>query len=173
MAWRVDPKQTKIEFLVRHLMVTNTRGRFLAFDGTLDMNEENPQASSVEGTVEIASLDTGISMRNRSLMAARSFDAEQFPTMTFASTEVGEFHGDRFELEGNLTIKGITRPVVLNIHNKGHVPSEDGQRRYAFGATFVVSRADFDIRFMAIMDIGGLFVADEIHVELELVFIHE
>lgn len=173
MTWKVDPKRSSIEFLVEHLRVTTVRGRFESFEGMLEMVEEDPQASSVAGTVEVASLKTGISMRDSNLRSAGRFDAGRFATIGFRSTRVGDFEGDTFKVYGDLTIKDITRPVVFDIVNKGEMPAEEGKRRWAFGASIMLNRKDFDIKWNPLMEAGGLLVSDEIKGELELQFVQE
>jgi len=173
MAWKVDPNQSKIEFLVTHLKVTTVRGRFESLEGTLDMNEEDPQASTVQGTVDSASVKTGISLRDNSLRAPGRFDAQRFPKISFRSTRIGPFEGNRFQVFGDLTIKDITRPVVFDIVNKGEVQAGEGERRWAFGATIVVNRKDFDIKWNPLMEVGGMFVNDEIKGELEMLMVQE
>ena len=173
MAWKVDPESSKMEFLVKHLRVTTVRGRFESFEGMLEMLEEAPQASSVAGTVDVASIKTGISLRDGNLRGAGRFDAGRFPKMSFQSTRIGEFEGDNFQVYGDLTIKDINRPVVFYIVNKGEMPAKDGKRRWAFDASIVVNRKDFDIKWNAFFETGGLFVGDEIKGELELQFVQE
>jgi polyisoprenoid-binding protein YceI len=170
MAWKVDPDKSKIEFLVKHVQVTTVRGRFKSFEGTLDMNEADPPASSVEGWVDTASIETGIGPRDNSLRSPGRFNVQQYPKMTFKSTRVGDFEGDTFKVYGDLTIKDITRPIVIDILNKGEVPTSGDERRWAFGATFEVNRKDFDIKWNFLMD---LLVADEIKGDLDLEFVQE
>jgi polyisoprenoid-binding protein YceI len=170
MAWKVDPDRSKIEFLVKHLQVTTVRGRFESFGGTLDMNEEDPPASSVEGWVDTASIGTGIGPRDSDLRRPGRFSVKQYPKMTFKSTRVGDFEGDTFKVYGDLTIKDITRPIVIDIVNKGEVPISRDERRWAFGATFEVNRKDFDIQWNVLMD---LLVGEEIRGDLDLEFVQE
>jgi polyisoprenoid-binding protein YceI len=173
MAWKVDPEGSKIEFVAKHFRVTTVRGRFELFEGTLEMFEENPQASSVAGTVDTASIKTGISMRDSNLRGAGRFDAGRFPKMSFQSTRIGEFEGDNFQVYGDLTIKDITRPVVFDVVNKGEMPAKGGARRWVFGGSIVVNRKDFDITWNAFFETGSLFVADEIRGEFEIQFVQE
>lgn len=173
MAWKVDPNQSKIEFLVRHLKLTTVRGRFTSFEGTLHMDEETPPSSYVEGTVDAASVETGIGMRDNSLKAARRFDAARFPKIRFRSTSVGPFEGNRFKVHGDLTIRDITRPVVFDVVDKGELPGSGGRRFHAFDATVVVNRKDFDLKWNPLMELGGLFVADEIKGVLEITVAEE
>ncbi len=173
MAWKVDPKQSKIEFLVQHLKLATVRGRFTQFEGTLQMNEEDPPSSYVEGTIDVASIGTGIGMRDNDLKSRRRFDAKSYPKMSFRSTRVGPFDGNRFQVHGDLTIKDITRPVVFDLVDKGDLPPAGGQRRHAFDATLVVNRKDFDLTWSPLMELGGLLVGEKIDGVLEIVLLEE
>lgn len=173
MAWKVDPEQSKIEFLVKHLKLTTVRGRFTEFEGTLQMDEENPPSSHVEGTVDVASVKTGIGLRDSSLKAPGRFDAKRHPKMSFRSTRVGPFEGNRFQVHGDLTIRDITRPVVFHVVDKGELPAVGGKRRHAFDATIVVSRYDFDLKWNPLMELGGLFVGENVNGVLEIVLLKE
>jgi polyisoprenoid-binding protein YceI len=173
MAWKVDSKQSKIEFLVTHLRLTTVRGRFTQFEGTLHMDEENPTSSDVEGTVDVASVKTGIGLRDSSLRAAGFFDVKRFPKMSFRSTRVGPFDGNRFQVHGDLTIRDITRPVVFDVVDKGEMSAVGGQRRHAFDAALVLNRKDFDLKWNPLMEFGGLLVADKINAVLEIVLLEE
>jgi polyisoprenoid-binding protein YceI len=162
MAWRVDLDRSSIEFLARHLLVTTVRGRFESFEGFIDINEADPQASYAEGSVDAASIRTGISIRDGSLKAPGRFDVKHYPQMTFRSTRIGPFQKGHFDVEGDLTIKDITNPVVFHAIDKGELKGPDGKRRWAFEGTITIDRKEFDIKWMPLMELGGLFVADEI-----------
>jgi polyisoprenoid-binding protein YceI len=162
MAWKVDLDRSTIEFLARHLLVTTVRGRFESFEGFIDINEADPQASHAEGSADLASVQTGISLRDNSLKGKGRFYVERYPKMTFRSTRIGPFQDGRFDVEGDLTIKDITKPVVFHAIDKGAFKGPDGKRRWAFEATVTIDRKEFDIKWMPLMELGGLFVADEI-----------
>jgi polyisoprenoid-binding protein YceI len=168
MAWKLVPEQSKVEFVVGHFKITTERGRFESFEGTLDMNEKDPLASSIEGTVDISSLKTGISMRDKNVMGR--FRVKSFPRMSFRSTQVADWTDDSFTVHGDLTIKDITRPVVFNIANKGEQPAQDGKRTWAFGAELDIKRKDYDIEWVFFMD---WMVGEEVHGELDLLFVQE
>jgi polyisoprenoid-binding protein YceI len=168
MAWKLDPEQSKVEFVVDHFKITTQRGRFESFEGTLDMNEEDPLASSVEGTIEVASLKTGIWLRDNNVVGR--FEGKRYPKMSFRSTGVADWTDDSFKVHGDLTIKDITHPVVFDIANKGEQPAQDGKRTWAFGARMNVVRKDYDIEWIFFMD---WMVGDEITGELELLFVQE
>jgi polyisoprenoid-binding protein YceI len=171
MVWKVDPQRSKIEFIVRHFLVTKVRGQFRSFEGEIDMNEAYPQASVVGGTVDVATIHTGISLRDKSLRAAGFFNVKQYPRMSFRSTRVGTFFGDTFKVYGELTIKNITREVVFEAVNKGELPAGDGKRRRAFAGTIELNRRDFDLKWNPLVEIGGILVGPMIRgvVEIEVV----
>jgi polyisoprenoid-binding protein YceI len=176
MPWKVDPANSEIAFDVRHLRITNVRGRFHTFEGVLDMNEDDPPASTVQGTVDTASLKTGIGLRDGNLRGPGRFDVKRFPKMSFTSTKVGPWDGNRFKVHGNLTIKDITRPVVFDVVDKGElspVKGQPAQRRHAFEAKIQVNRKDFGIKWNPLMELGGLLVADEIHGTLKMTMVKE
>jgi polyisoprenoid-binding protein YceI len=176
MPWKVDPDNSEIIFDVKHLRLAKVRGRFHTFEGTLDMNEEDPPASAVEGTVDTASLKTGIGPRDSNLRSAGRFDSKRFPKMSFKSTKVGPFEGNRFKVHGNLTIKDITMPVVFDVVDKGELSPVKGQparRRRAFEASIQLNRKDFDIRWNPLMELGTILVAEEINGTLRMTMIKD
>lgn len=173
MAWKVDPDQSSIEFLVTHLKVTTVRGRFESFEGTLAMDEGDPQASSVEGSVDVASVVTGVSPRDANLRSAGFFDANGFPKMSFRSTRIGPLEGDNFKVHGELTIKDVTREVVFDVVNKGEMPGENGNRRWAFSTSIALNRKDFGLKWNPLMELGGLFVEDDVAGTAEIQVVEE
>src|SRR5437868_4273658 len=116
--WTIDPSHTLVEFTARHLMVTKVRGRFPAVDGAITI-AENPLDSHVEVTIDVASISTGDEKRDGHLKSADFFDIEKYPTITFRSTAVRPTGKDRFEVDGDLTIREVTRPVTLELEYLG------------------------------------------------------
>lgn len=173
MPWKVDLESSSVGFSIRHLKVSTVRGRFEGFEGTLVMDEENPQASSVEGSVDVASVTTGFSPRDSNLRSAGFFDVQRFPKMTFRSTRVGPFQEDNFKVYGELTIRDVTREVEFDVVNKGELPSREGRRSWGFGASIALNRKDFGLEWNPLMELGGLFVADEVAGSLEIQFQEE
>ncbi len=173
MSWKVDPDQSSIEFLVTHLKVTSVRGRFESFEGTLEMDEENPQASSVEGSVDVASVKTGFSPRDSNLRSAGFFDAKAFPKMRFRSTQIGPLEGDQLKVYGELTIRDVTRDVVFDVVSKGELPQAGGKRRWAFSASIALNRKDFGLKWNPLMELGGLLVADDVNGRAEIQVVEE
>lgn len=168
MAWKVDATQSKIEFSVRHFKVTTVRGHFGSFEGTVTIDEENPQASSVEGTVNVNTLSTGISPRDANLRSAAFFDAKRFPRMSFRSTRLGDMEGKSFKVYGEMTIRDVTREVVFDAVDKGDMPAIQGKRRRAFGASIVLNRKDFDLEWNPLIETAGIAVSDEVRGTMEI-----
>lgn len=168
MPWKVDPNLSTVEFLVKHLQVTTVRGRFTEFEGMLHMDEENPQESQVAGSIDVASVKTGIGLRDASVRGGGFFNAKQHPQMSFRSTKIGPFEGDRFDVHGELTIRDVTRPVVFEVVDKGDLPAVDGRRRHAFDATLVLSREEFNLKFPPIQEMFGLLVGDRVEALLDI-----
>ena len=173
MPWRVDPANSSIEFSIQHLKVSTVHGRFESFGGTLVMDEENPQSSSVEGSVDVVSVKTGISPRDNSLRSAGFFDVGRFPNMMFRSTRIGSLEGDALKVYGELTIRDVTREVEFDVTNKGQLPAEGAQRRWGFSASIALNRKDFGLQWNALMELGGLLVADDVSGSLEIQFVEE
>ncbi len=176
MPWKVDPANSEVRFLVKHFRLTTVKGRFKTFDGTLDMNEEDPQASTVEGTIDTATISTGIRPRDADLRRRGRFNVRDFPKMSFQSTRIGPFEGNRFKVYGNLTIKGITKPVVFDVEDMGELSPVKGQparRRHAFEARTQVNRKDFDIKWFPLAEIGSIPVGEHIDVICKIQFIKD
>jgi polyisoprenoid-binding protein YceI len=162
MAWKVDRDNSKIAFTVKHLRLTTVRGHFLRFAGFIHIDEENPQASLVEGTVDVASVKTGIGPRDQSLRAPGFFDVGRFPRMTFRSTRIGPFEGNRFPVYGELTIRDVTRDETFQVIDKGELPPEGSRRRWAFEASITLNRKDYGLKWNPLLELGGLLVGDEV-----------
>jgi polyisoprenoid-binding protein YceI len=148
----------------------------LSFEGTLTMDEQNPQASSVEGSVQVSSVNTGLSIRDSNLRAGGFlgfFDVKRYPKMSFRSTRIGPMEGKNFKVYGDMTIKGASRPMVFDVVNKGELPAVQGKRRWAFGATITVLRKDFGLRWNPILEIGELFVRNVVKGNLEIQVVEE
>ncbi len=173
MPWKVDLDSSSVGFSARHLRVSTVRGRFESFEGVLEMDESNPPASAVQGSVDVASVRTGVSPRDNSLRSAGFFDVGRFPKITFRSTRVGPFDEDNFQVHGELTIRDVTREVVFDVVNKGELPAREGQRRWGFGATVAIDRKAFGLKWGALMELGGLLVADEVAGTLDIQFVEE
>jgi polyisoprenoid-binding protein YceI len=165
--WTIDVAHSEVGFSVRHLMVSKVRGRFTDFGGELVLGAD-PTDSSVEATIQLASIDTASSDRDAHIRSADFFDVEQFPTMTYRSTGVRR-DGNRFLVDGELSLHGVTKAVPLALEVNGfqaHTPF--GDSRVGFSATTEVNRDDFGISFNAALESGGVMLANKIQVSLEI-----
>ena len=162
----LDVSHSTVGFHVRHLMVSKTRGRFTGFTGTVTIADD-PLASSVEVTIDAASVTTGDDKRDEHLRSADFFDVERFPEITFRSTRVADHHGDRFRLEGDLTVHGVTKPVVLDAVLEGIATSPWGTEAVGFSASTEIDREAFGLTWNQNLETGGLLVGKVVKVEIE------
>ena len=165
--WVIDRSHSSVEFVARHLVVSKVKGRFSEFDGTIKVDPIDPLASTVETAIQVASIDTGDEQRDAHLRAADFFDAEQFPTITFRSTGLRQDGGD-FEVAGDLTIRGVTKPVTLTLEYNGSSPDPWGGQRAGFSAETEVNRRDYGLNFDVKLDTGGALVGEKIKIHLEV-----
>jgi polyisoprenoid-binding protein YceI len=165
--WDFDPPHTYVGFVVRHLVVTKVRGRFEDVEGHI-VTAENPLDSSVEVSVDLHSVNTNNEMRDNHLRSADFFDVEKFPTLTFKSRRVDQIKGDTFKLVGDLTIKDVTREVVLDVTSNGFEKDPWGGERTGFSARTAISRKDFGLLWNQILETGGLAVGDDVKITLDV-----
>ena len=169
--WKLDASHTSVSFSVRHMMITNVRGEFQKLDGDVVFDPRQPDASKVRASIETASVSTREEKRDAHLRSADFFDAENHPAMTFESRRVRKTSGG-YEILGDLTIRGTTRPVTLAVSDvtAEHVDPW-GQRRIGAAATTTIRRSEFGMTWNTALEAGGLLVGDEvkIHVEASLV----
>jgi polyisoprenoid-binding protein YceI len=162
----LDVSHSTVGFHVRHLMVSKTRGRFTGFTGTVTVADD-PLASSVEVTIDAASVTTGDAKRDDHLRSPDFFDVEQFPEITFRSTRVADHKGDRFRLEGDLTVHGVTNPVVLDAVIEGIATSPWGTEAVGFSASTEIDREAFGLTWNQSLETGGVLVGKTVKVEIE------
>ena len=164
--WTIDPSHSEVGFSVRHLMVSKVKGTFESFTGTLTIGE-NPLDSSVAADADLSSINTRDAQRDGHLRSADFFEVETHPTLTFRSTGVKENGGD-FVVLGDLTIKGTTLPVELDLEFNGTHPDPWGGTRAGFSAETEISRKQFGVDFEVPMDGPGVVVGDKVKVYLEV-----
>ena len=167
MALKIDKEHTTIGFSVRHLF-TRVRGRFKQFEGTVNFNEKKPGASSVDATIQAASIDTDVEARDKDLRSERFFDVETHPTITFKTRSVTPASGNRFEIKGALTMHGVKKEVVLDAEYLGKGKDPWGNERYGFHAATTVNRKDFGMQWNEVLETGGVLVGDEIEITLDV-----
>jgi polyisoprenoid-binding protein YceI len=166
--WNIDPSHSTIAFSVRHMVVSKTRGRFNKWSGKLRFDAENPAASSVEVDIDPASLDTGDAQRDAHLRSPDFFDVEKHPTASFRSSKVEVAGEDRYRVTGNLTVHGITQPVVLDVTYEGSGKDPWGGERAGFSATTTIDRKHFGLEWNKALETGGLLVGEKVELNLEI-----
>ncbi|MBK9178839.1 MAG: YceI family protein [Acidimicrobiales bacterium] len=165
--WAIDPSHSTVGFVVRHLMVGRTRGRFGAFDGVVTVAED-PTASSVEVTIDAASIDTRDETRDGHLRSPDFFDVERHPSLTFESTGVVPVGAGRWSVTGTLTIRGEARPVTLDVEYEGTEVDPWGNQRAAFTARTEVDREAWGLTWNQALETGGVLVGKKARIELEV-----
>jgi polyisoprenoid-binding protein YceI len=164
--WNIDAVHSEVGFSVRHMMVSKVRGRFTAFSGQI-VTGTDPTASSVTAEIELASINTGNEQRDEHIRSADFFEVETYPTMTYRSTGVRAEDGE-YIVDGELTLKGVTKNVSLNLELNGFGPDPYGGTRAGFTATGEISRSEFNVSFNAPMANGGVVVSDKVTLHLEI-----
>ena len=164
--WTIDPVHSEIGFSVRHMMVSKVRGRFNTFSGEI-VTAEDPRASTVTAEIDLKSINTGNEQRDGHIQSADFFEVETYPTMTYKSTGVRVEDGE-YVLDGDLTLKGVTKNVPLHLELNGFGPDPYGGTRAGFTATGEINRRDFNVNFSAPMANGGAVLSDKISLHLEI-----
>lgn len=170
--WNIDPVHSVVEFKVKHMMISNVKGHFSSVAGILSLDEARPENSSVQASIEVASINTRDAQRDGHLKSVDFFDAEKFPTINFKSTSVKPTGQASGTVEGDLTIHGVTRKVVLDVEGPT-VPGKDpwGNTRVGVTASTKISRKDFGLTWNAALETGGVLVGDEVTITLDVQFV--
>lgn len=165
--YAIDPAHSTIGFVARHAMVTKTRGKLDEFEGTITV-AENIADSKAEATIKAASINTGNEDRDAHVRGDDFFSVEQYPELTFSATSFDVDETGNGTVTGDLTIKGTTKPVTLNVEAEGLAEDPFGNTRFGFEAATKINRTDFGIDFNAPLKTGGVLVSEEIKIELEI-----
>jgi len=165
--YAIDKGHTTIEFVGRHLMITKVRGRFTGFDGQLVVGD-SPEDSSVEVTIDTASVDTSDEKRDGHLRSGDFLDVENYPTMTFRSSRVELGRGGAAKVTGDLTIKDVTRPVTLDVEFDGAQADPWGGQRLGFSASAEIDREDWGLTWNVALETGGVLVGKKIRLEFNV-----
>jgi polyisoprenoid-binding protein YceI len=166
-AWAIDPSHTLVELAVRHMMIANVKGRFTDVSGTIETDGDDPTTARIDVTIAAASIDTREEKRDAHLKSADFLDVESFPEITFRSTNVDRTGQDTLEARGDLTIHGVTKPVVLLITENGRGRDPWGGERAGFSATAQISRKDFGLEWNVALETGGVLVGDKVRISIE------
>jgi polyisoprenoid-binding protein YceI len=164
--WKIDPSHTNVEFSAKHMMFTTVKGRFADVDGTVTLAGTAPAAASVDVTMKAASIDTRTEQRDQHLRSADFLNVERFPEMTFKSTKV-EGSNEQFVLTGDLTIRGTTRPVSLDVSFEGSGKDPWGGERLGFSASGKIDRRDFGLVWNQALEAGGVLVSNDVKIHID------
>jgi polyisoprenoid-binding protein YceI len=166
-SYNIDSAHTAANFTVRHMMVTNVRGGFEKVSGTLNFDPANPATSSVDVTIDVASINTGVADRDNHLRSADFFEAEKYPAITFKSTKVEPTGDNTAKVTGDLTIRDVTKSVVLDVEFLGQTASPFGDTRIGFEASTAVNREDFGLTWNVALEAGGVLVGKDIKISID------
>ena len=167
-SWSFDPAHSEIGFVVRHMVVSKVRGKFASWDGSLTFDPDNLAASKTEATIDVKSIDTGVSDRDDHLRSADFFDADNHPHITFESKRVEPKGEGAFRLVGDLTIRGTTQEIALDGEFLGKAKDPWGNIRAGFTAKASISRKSFGLTWNQALESGGVLVGDKVQIELDV-----
>ena len=174
--WQLDPAHSSVEFSVKHMMMTTVRGRFKDVKATLTGDRDHPELAGIEGTIDVASIDTGVADRDAHLRGPDFFDAERFPQITFRSTRVENpprQEGDRFRVVGDLVIRDSSMEVVLDCEYQGRGTDPWGKTRAGFSFRTEIDRREWGLKWNQAIETGGVLVANKLRIEAEVQFVKQ
>jgi polyisoprenoid-binding protein YceI len=167
--WQIDPAHSSVEFTVRHMMISNVKGQFEKTTGTITTNGSDPASATIDATIDAASVDTRVEKRDAHLKSPDFLDVAKYPTITFKSTKVEAAGAGKFRVTGDLTLHGVTKPVVLDVETAGP-PIRDpmGNTRAGASATTKINRSDFGLKWNKALEAGGVVVGDEVAISIDV-----
>ena len=168
MAWKIDTVHSHVSFSVKHMMVTTVRGKFNSYRGSVRLDPKDFTRSSFEGEIDVASIDTGNADRDNHLRTNDFFDAADHPKITFKSTAIEPKGDGEYLVRGDITIRGVTRPIALDVEYRGTSKSPYGQTLAGIGVTGSLDRKDFGVSFNAPLETGGVVVGEKVKLELDI-----
>jgi polyisoprenoid-binding protein YceI len=166
--WNIDPSHSGAQFTVRHLVISKVRGTFERWQGAIDFDPDKPEASKVSVRIEAASIDTHEPNRDQHLRSADFFDVESYPAITFESRKVERWGKDRYRVLGDLTMRGVTRPVELDAEYFGGGKDVSGHQRVGFFAKTALQRKEFGLNWNQLLESGGVVVSDQVEISLDV-----
>ncbi|MBV7701024.1 YceI family protein [Streptomyces sp. TRM70350] len=166
--YALDPAHTTIGFVARHAMVTNVKGKFLDFSGSLHLDGSDPSKSTASIDVKMDSIDTGNADRDAHLKSADFFTTEQFPTMTFRSTKAEALGGDDYRITGDLSILGVTKPITIDLEFNGAAKDPFGNDRVGFEGKAEILRSEWGLTWNAALETGGFLISDKIKLVFDI-----
>ncbi len=167
--WQIDPAHTNVEFTVRHMMISNVKGQFKKTSGTITVNGDDPTSAKIDATIDASSIDTRVEKRDADLKSPNFLDVAKYPTITFKSTKVEADGPGKWKVTGDLTLHGVTKPVVLEVETSG-TPIHDpmGNTRAGASATANIKRSDFGLTYNKVLESGGVMVGDEVAISIDV-----
>src|SRR5580765_2465063 len=166
--WEIDSSHSSVHFSVRHLVIAKVRGTFGRWSGTVQVPDGDFSKATVAVTIDASSIDTGVGDRDKHLKSADFFDVEKFPELRFVGKRVQPRSGNEIDVVGDLTIKGITREVILRVEQHGQAKDPWGNVRSAFTAKTSIDRKDFGLTWNQVLETGGVMVGDRVEIEAEV-----
>ncbi|HEV2169891.1 MAG TPA: YceI family protein [Candidatus Binatus sp.] len=167
--WQIDPAHTNVEFTVRHMMISNVKGQFEKTSGTIAADGNDPASAKIDATIDASSINTRVEKRDMHLKSPDFLDVAKYPTITFKSTKVEADGQNKWKVTGDLTLHGVTKPVVLEVESSGppiHDPM--GNTRAGASATTKINRSDFGLTWNKALESGGVMVGDEIAISIDV-----
>ncbi|MFF3001747.1 YceI family protein [Kitasatospora sp. NPDC057940] len=166
--WTIDTTHSEVAFSVRHAMVTNVKGRFTEYDGKLHLDGSTPGNSSADLVIKVSSIDTNQAQRDEHLRTGDFFAADTYPEIRFRSTSAERLRGDTYRMSGELTIKGTTRPVVLELEYTGSATDAYGAERVGFEGSAVLDRTEFGLTYNAALETGGVLIGEKVKLSFDI-----
>lgn len=173
MAWQLDNSHSSVEFAVRHMMISTARGRFEEFSGQVNFDEQNPENSSVNVEIQAASINTRDGQRDGHLKSPDFLNVEQYPLITFKSTRVEKTNDSHGRIYGHLTIRDVTKEVVLDTEFVGKAKSPWGTTSAGFSASTSIDRKDWGLTWNAALETGGVLVGEQVKITIEVELIEQ
>lgn len=172
VTWKLDPAHSSADFKVKHMMISNVKGSLTGMTGVLHEDPSDPSRSTVEATIDVSTLSTGDPQRDGHLKSPDFFEVEKYPTMTFKSTAVKRTGDGEYEVDGDLTMHGVTKPVTFKVEGPS-APGKDpwGNTRIGLSATTKLNRKDFGLSWNSPLETGGVLVGEHVTVTLDVQFI--
>lgn len=169
--WQLDPAHSEVTFRVRHLVIATVSGKFDKFSSTVNTDGDNFTTANIEFSVETGSINTGVEARDNHLRSDDFFNSEKYPSLSFKSTGVKHLGGEQYQLDGNLTIRDVTKPITLQVEYHGTVKDPYGNFKAAFEVTGALKRKEFGLRWDAFTETGGAVVSDEVKIQVNVQFV--
>ena len=167
--WQIDPMHTAVEFTVRHMMISNVKGTFEKTTGTVTVDSKDPTTAKIDATIDASSINTRVERRDADLKSPNFLDVAKYQTITFKSTKVEAAGEGKWKVTGDLTLHGVTKPVVLDVEGTG-TPIHDpmGKTRAGASATTKINRKDFGVAYNKVLEAGGVMVGDEVSITIDV-----